>query len=285
MRLDSSGNLGLGVTPSAWGTQPAIQMLGGAFWGVNAANFDVIQNGYYNGTNYIYRNTNLASRYNQNSGVHSWLIAPSGTAGNAISFTQAMTLDASGTLLVGTTVSTSARVTIRPIGSGYTDGAIRLMAAADGTSNYITSAGGVLYISNNGTTDNLILSAGNLTISGATATKASGTTWANPSDTRLKDNKQLYDKGLNELLQVVVKTWDFNGKGGSTIGEKGLGVIADEIETILPDTVDTYRAKLNPDDETETDIKRFDATEITWLLVNSVKELHAEIESLKQRIN
>jgi hypothetical protein len=195
-----------------------------------------------------------------------------------------MTLTAAGDLLVGDTAATSARLTLKASGSDYTKGAIKIIGSSSGT-NYITSAGGIFYISNDGTTDNLILSAGNLTISGATATKASGTTWANPSDTRLKDNKQLYDKGLNELLQVVVKTWDFNGKGGSTIGEKGLGVIADEIETILPDTVDTYRAKLNPDDKTETDIKRFDATEITWLLVNSVKELHAEIESLKQRIN
>jgi len=38
-----------------------------------------------------------------NNGVHSWHNAPSGTAGNAISFTQAMTLDASGNLLVGPT--------------------------------------------------------------------------------------------------------------------------------------------------------------------------------------
>jgi hypothetical protein len=36
-------------------------------------------------------------------GVHYWYNAPSGTAGNAISFTQAMTLNASGRLLLGTT--------------------------------------------------------------------------------------------------------------------------------------------------------------------------------------
>ena len=37
------------------------------------------------------------------SGGHAWYTAPSGTAGNAISFTQAMTLDASGRLGIGTT--------------------------------------------------------------------------------------------------------------------------------------------------------------------------------------
>ena len=49
----------------------------------------------------------------------------------------------------------------------------------------------------------------------------------------------------------------------------------------LPETVDTYKAKLNPSDTSETEIKRFDATEITWLLVNAVKELKAEIDALK----
>ena len=103
MRLDSSGNLGLGVTPSAWASQPAIQQTGGAIWGINSANYELLQNAFYNGTNYIYRNTNLASRYNQNAGVHSWYTAPSGTAGNAISFTQAMTLDAASNLKLGGT--------------------------------------------------------------------------------------------------------------------------------------------------------------------------------------
>jgi hypothetical protein len=41
------------------------------------------------------------------SGLHKWFNAPSGTAGNAITFTQAMTLDASGNLLVGTTANAS----------------------------------------------------------------------------------------------------------------------------------------------------------------------------------
>ena len=124
-------------------------------------------------------------------------------------------------------------------------------------------------------------SGGNLTITGATATKASGTTWANPSDVRLKDNIVPFTKGLAELNQVNPKTWVYNGKGETTAGTKGLGVIADEIESILPETVDTYKAKLNPSDTSETEIKRFDATEITWLLVNAVKELKAEIDALK----
>jgi hypothetical protein len=106
MRLDSSGNLGLGVTPNAWlwpnGTAGGLQLQSGAaFSGYNAGTY-VSQNWYYNaGERYIA--TGFATRYEQQSGQHRWLIAPSGTAGNAFSFTQAMTLDASGNLLVGLT--------------------------------------------------------------------------------------------------------------------------------------------------------------------------------------
>ena len=125
----------------------------------------------------------------------------------------------------------------------------------------------------------LLDSSGNFRITGATATKASGTTWANPSDQRLKDNIADYTKGLTELLQVRVRTWDYNGKGGTTQGLKGLGVIADEVMLVLPETVDTYEAKLNPEDEQETEIKRFDATEITWLLVKSIQELKALVDA------
>jgi hypothetical protein len=107
MRLDSSGNLGLGVTPSAWSASwKALQ-----FGAVGAA-FSSSGNAIWSGNEYLntagtptYITTQYALRYRQDvsSGYHAWLTAPSGTAGNAITFTQAMTLDASGRLGIGTT--------------------------------------------------------------------------------------------------------------------------------------------------------------------------------------
>ena len=99
---DSSGNVGVGVTPSAWGGgHKAIELpaLGAiAFSGTTA---DIVSNAYFNGTNWIYKNSGYSNYVACNSsGQFLWLTAPSGTAGAAITFTQVMTLGNSGNLTV-----------------------------------------------------------------------------------------------------------------------------------------------------------------------------------------
>lgn len=110
--LDSSGNLGLGVTPSAWGSgQRAIQTPAGAIWNFNAFNMTITQNAFSDGTE-RYIGNGFASKYNQNSGTHVWSVAASGNAGDPITFTQAMTLNAAGELLLGTTGASGNRLIV-----------------------------------------------------------------------------------------------------------------------------------------------------------------------------
>jgi len=83
--------------------------------------------------------------------THAWYIAPGGTAGNAITFTQAMTLDASGNLLVGTT-STAGSVsnTTKTVGGVFSSingttastasGSAVTLFAAPTESSYLLSA-------------------------------------------------------------------------------------------------------------------------------------------------
>jgi hypothetical protein len=140
---DASGNVGVGVTPSAWGSplKPAIELPNGVYvtsynGGALSAYFGA--NNYYNGSSYIYKNNGYATQYaHGSSGGHVWNIAPSGTAGNAITFTQAMTLDASGNLGVGSTAPSTDGV------SGYANFVI-------GTSS-ATAAGITLRTTNTGT--------------------------------------------------------------------------------------------------------------------------------------
>ena len=98
---NASGNLGLGVTPSAWGSgQKAFQFGSRGVLSNNASgaysNFG--NNAYFDGTNWRYIASDGASLLQSYNSGFIWNTAPSGTAGNAISFTQAMTLDANGYL-------------------------------------------------------------------------------------------------------------------------------------------------------------------------------------------
>jgi hypothetical protein len=102
-----SGNLGLGVTPSAWSGGFAVAEYKGGFIGSQSSSYLYQgQNGYFNGTNWVYTTNGSATKIEQSFGAYRWYQAPSGTAGNAISFTQAMTLNASGNLSIGNTNDT-----------------------------------------------------------------------------------------------------------------------------------------------------------------------------------
>jgi hypothetical protein len=108
MTLLASGNVGLGVTPSAWDSAfKSFELPNGASIGQYSTSPTLFlnSNAYFNGSSWIYKTTAPSSRFQVNggTGTFEWFTAPSGTAGNAITFTQAMVLDASGNLGIGVT--------------------------------------------------------------------------------------------------------------------------------------------------------------------------------------
>jgi len=115
MRLDSSGNLGLGVTPNAGTSGKVFQITDAGHFMASGSTVYIDANAYFD-SGWKYITSAAASNYYQSSGAHIWQNAASGTAGNAISFTQAMTLDASGNLGVGTTSLGSFR--FKALGTG-----------------------------------------------------------------------------------------------------------------------------------------------------------------------
>ncbi len=162
MRLDSAGNMGLGVTPSAWGSLKSVDVstFGGFFGFNNQAG--VTSNAYFSGTSWTYKGSGPATLYQQIGGAHNWQIATSGTAGNAITFTQAMTLDASGNLGIGTT-SPAKKLDVSTgdirLSSGYT-------VQWGGTANYIygDSTSNFFVVATNGAERARIDSSGNLLV-------------------------------------------------------------------------------------------------------------------------
>jgi hypothetical protein len=162
MRLDASGNLGLGVTPSAWSVGKAFQLGAAgdvALWDGNGGVVRLMLNSYYNG-GYKYKTTAAASQYEQYNGAHAWFRAASGPAGDPITFIQAMTLDASGNLGIGTTSPAAKRLHAANLAAGS---GIRVSGPV-GDNNW---AGGIEFYSDNATTvtSSILASSGGLLFS------------------------------------------------------------------------------------------------------------------------
>jgi hypothetical protein len=163
MTLDASGNLGLGVTPSAWNTgAKAFDINFGSLYAFSSSrNVALAANAFYSAANqWTYKQSAHATLYVGESGQHQWLIAASGTAGNAITFTQAMTLDASGRLSLGTTTAATGYSAISLVGGpsgapantgiqftynagAYGGGSITTVNAAGGGMSFYTFTGNV----------------------------------------------------------------------------------------------------------------------------------------------
>ena len=132
--LTQSGNLGLGVTPSAWASGWKSQQVGALSALADTGSVTYLGNNWYQNTssNNIYLTSTYASLYGQTAGNHIWYTAPSGTAGDAISFTQALTLSAVGNLLLG--------------GTSDPTSAAKAIVIYNGTAPTGNIAGGTLYV-------------------------------------------------------------------------------------------------------------------------------------------
>jgi hypothetical protein len=135
-------NLGVGVTPSAWNNIfKAVQINAQGCLMATSATMQMGNNIFYDGA-YKFIGTGYASRYYQATGQHVWTVSTaSGTAGGAITETQAMTLDASGNLGVGVTSPVS-RIDVRAA-SATIDQYQQIQAFSTNTSAAIDLGGGI----------------------------------------------------------------------------------------------------------------------------------------------
>jgi len=100
--------------------------------------------------------------------------------------------------------------------------------------------------------------------------------WNTASDRRLKEDIHPYTDGLDlSLLQRINPVWfKYTGKGGPAKSKKPqVGVIAQEIQQVLPYTVESRVGKIEPTDSEETELLSFQSSSLTYLLVNAVKSL------------
>jgi hypothetical protein len=262
MRLDASGNLGLGVTPSAWSNGfKALEIAGAASVAANGSrriqiSTNVAGGVAADGSGGTYSTSAQAARYQQVDGVHYWYTAPSGTAGNAISFTEAMRLNASGELLVGTTTSSGAGgITLfNNSGPGFSL-----------VNNNNAAATGYVFESFRRSSVEI----GSVTQNGTTAVLYNIT-----SDRRLKDNIVPAPSASDviDAIQIVSHGWK-----SAPDEQVKYGVIAQDLHAVAPQAV------LQGDDGEEIEKTwGVDYSKLVPMLIKEIQSLRARVAALEQ---
>jgi hypothetical protein len=131
---------------------------------------------------------------------------------------------------------------------------------------------------NNGAVTTLYLqNAGGAFEIGGTAAKPGGGSWSATSDARLKKNVEPYTDGLEKIMQVKPVRFNYNNESGYNTEKEYIGVLAQELQTVLPYMVDSFAKKGNT-------YLSVDNSPMMYLLINAVKEQQAQINALKQEI-
>jgi hypothetical protein len=169
--VSSSGNLGLGVTPNTWtlGKSVSVGDVGSAVFGFGG--YNSLTSGAYFNSGWKYSSSSSSQKpalFVGSDGGFSWSTAAAGTAGNAITFTQAMTLDASGNLGIGTTspsvrlqVQSATTNTVMAVANTGSD----IQIQSNGSDGYInmTGTGNTIFRMGSGFTERMRITSGGYT--------------------------------------------------------------------------------------------------------------------------
>jgi hypothetical protein len=293
-RIDSSGNLGLGVTPtSGWTTNAKVAQIGArmAVYNDGSNNALFSNNMYFDGSNNRYIATAASARYYLSTdGSHIWNQAASGTAGNAITFTQAMTLDASNRLTVnGTTPYSTAAITAQETASLGNGIAIK---NRNSTQTWVLTVDSIsvddkklvfVDVAGGPTGRMTLYPNGDVEISGLAGVGSRAVTVDSAgvlsavSDSSLKEEvTNAHIAGLAEIMQIHPKMYrwknDIVNRGNNAAIE--LGFFANEVAPIIPSAAPKGKDGLYG----------FYDRSITAALVKSIQEQQALIESLTTRL-
>ena len=268
LRVDSSGNAGLGVTPVNNVLGKTFQIGQAGVWTAETGSnrWWIGSNWYYGSSADRYITTGHATLYSQQSGDHYWYSAPSGTADNPVTFTQTMSLSSGGNLLVGTTASDPISSNVAGISLG-SDSIVRAMAssAPSGVFGRRTSTGDIFRFYYNGPTQ-----------VGSISTNGTSTAYNTSSDYRLKENVAPMQNALDTVAQLnpVTYTWKADGSAGQ-------GFIAHELQAVVPDCVtgekDAVDAEGNPQ------YQGVDTSFLVATLVKAIQELTARVAELEAK--
>ena len=256
LRIDSSGNVGINISnPSSYNFNDPAYLVVGSVTGnstlsIVSSNSAIGYLAFADGTSGTDRYIGQL-RYNHSTNAMSMH-----TSGS-----ERMRITSGGDVLFGTTATPSGSVG----GSGFlsvsNNRRLLRMASTSTASNTLID----FYNPNGGV--------GGIVISGTS------TSYSTSSDYRLKENVIDMTGALDRVDQLEPKRFNFIADEDTTVD----GFLAHEVQDIVPEAVtgekDAVDAEGNPQ------YQGIDQSKIVPLLVGAIKELKAEIETLKSQIN
>jgi hypothetical protein len=281
MTLDSSGNVGVGVTPSAWGSGLKALQVGargyGSFFDFNNDVVGLTSNLFWTGSAYSRISTSskyaVAYYHDIGSGAHQWLTSSAaGTNGVTPTMNTNMTLDGSGNLLLGTTSAVASGSTFQNLGAARQ---VLTLKGNDATSYTLglwsATTTGDNFFAYFGTEASTTVR-GSVTYNRAGGLVAYNTT----SDYRAKDiiGPVSNSGSLIDLLKVYV------GKmKGATIERPML--IAHEAQEVAPYAVTGTKDEV--DAEGNAKYQQMDVSSFIPLLIAEIQSLRTRVQTLEAR--
>jgi hypothetical protein len=249
MRIDSSGNLGIGTSSPTLAKLQIAQSSSsaGAIYATAAAG--------QNGNAYAFGISGISNGYQitndgSNNIAHIW----SGTGG-----AERMRIDTSGNLLVNTTSAIAAAGYLQVSGATSTQNGIGIKATGSGTqflAGFYNSASTVVgSINTNGTT----------------------TAYSTSSDYRLKENIAPMTGALAKVAALKPVTYKWKADGSDS-----QGFIAHELQTVVPDCVTGEKDAVDADGNPK--YQGIDTSFLVATLTAAIQEQQAIIQTLTDRI-
>jgi hypothetical protein len=228
MRIDSSGRVGIGVTPNAWSSPNfvALQLgVGASVAGRGSAGTGdqiyISANTYYDGTTWRYIETNPASNYYQDNGEHVWRTAVNGAAGVPTTFSERMRITNTGNVGIGTT-SPATKLHISDTAAVFTT------TSTNGVSGFIQNVIGgatALYRLQNDSSEKMRVTGGGNVLIGTTvdysrltvSNENSARTGITISDTNT--SSLMLFAGNSSDAVIAIDTYNLAFKTGATAGQ------------------------------------------------------------------
>jgi uncharacterized protein YaiE (UPF0345 family) len=249
MRITASGNVGIGTA------SPTTYSLGGTHTEI------------FGGSNFAFLHNNTTSvksffAANESGGVAALFTFSNHPLTFGTNNTERMRITSAGALLVGKTDSNV------DVGDGLRvdqDGTLFACIANSESSYYVRDITNATY---------------RFRVSGAGTVFATNTTISSISDERLKENVRDLDSGLDKIMLLKPRVFDWKEGSGQT-GKDIRGFIAQEVEEFFPEMIDEWGNENLEEGETPYKSVRMD---VIPMLVKAIQELKAEIDSLKNQI-